>query len=1236
MLRKTLAYSLCCLVAAPSFGAAPAAWAQAAQPKAGNAAAPGTATTQAMTGVSLDAAQSAEAARLVISWPQGSSLSATATLSQSLLVVRLPHALDVDPAVFAQKAPEFIAAAAISSDRRTLRIALLKPVSLVNGRDGAVQAFDLLTDPTKPPPPVTSGNPLALGGEPAPTLEVAEAPPRAAGPPPRLRNAPAPPGAPRVTIEASGSRDFTRLRLSGVRLPDPVFFRQGDRMAFAMPGTFALDTGSLRADLPRRVRDMVRFSTPTHTSLVMDVEADAVVRHRMDQGDLLIDILPAGTAVDPLEALAAEAAETPPPAAKAAAPTPTAPAGPSDGAPGGAAPAAAPVNLATTLASDAIANLPDPAPSGSVKVQSEARGRDTILTFPFASRAPASVFRRGSAIYALFATKANFDTSAVRPDRSVGMIEPIVGDGASGVRIEIPADLQVSIAAGPSSWSLTFSASRSGTPRPIVLQRERAADGSSRIKAVVPDAVATGRFVDPAAGDDVMVGMALGPPVALATGRSFLEAGLPETMHGLAVIPRADDMDLRRDMDGFVLVRAGGMIMSKFDETTSATGGFTATAPGFIDFAGWRVGPASDFTRNLDKLRVKAAIEGGNGPGEARARLDLARYLLAWELAPEAHGVLRELRSGSPVLANAPEVVALTGAALAMTNRGREALDLLSMPQTIADPASQLWAALAANSAGDPAEARRRFEAGASMLGSFAPQQRALFLMADGEASLHLNDPARTKRQAETARAAATDLMTKAQADLLKARAMLALGSTEPALTALGELEKSPFAPVSARATYEKALVESEKGPEGLAKAIRALDTLRYSWRGDSFEIDLLRTLGNLYIKGGDIRSGLSTLASAATLRPELPEARALRDDLSKQFRHLFLEGGADAMDPLQALALFYDFRQLTPIGPDGDRIVRGLADRLVGLDLLPQAAELLKHQVDNRLQGFAKAHVATDLGAIYVLDREYEKALQAIWGSRSTMLPPALNSYRRVVEAVALAGLERYDHALEVIEFEQGSTIDKVRTEILWKQQNYPAAAEAARRSLPAPGAGLSPADAAVVLRAAVATALASDRDEARNLAAAYGPAMSRSALAEAFSVVTSDAVPSTAQLQAAVATISGVSPFDAVIRGLRSSIAQVAPAEGAVVYNGPTDGNPTGAAVTEAVAAAVPDEMPAAVAAGLAQPRRPAPARPARAQPRQQATREAAPRRPAPAPKQQTDRGVQAPRDPPPMVGR
>ncbi len=193
-------------------------------------------------------------------------------------------------------------------------------------------------------------------------------------------------------------------------------------------------------------------------------------------------------------------------------------------------------------------------------------------------------------------------------------------------------------------------------------------------------------------------------------------------------------------------------------------------------------------------------------------------------------------------------------------------------------------------------------------------------------------------------------------------------------------------------------------------------DGLRYRWRGDATELETIRALGQLYLAQGRYREALEALRSAGVRLPSLPEAQQLQADLNAAFRGLFLDGLADGLEPLQALALFFDFKELAPIGADGDLMVRKIVRRLVDVDLLPQAADLLKYQADNRLDGVPRAQVATDLAVIYLMDRKPEQALQAINASRTTVLPTALAAERRLIEARAWTGLGRYDSALEIL----------------------------------------------------------------------------------------------------------------------------------------------------------------------------------------------------------------------------
>lgn len=1218
-LRRLLAYCVCVAVASP-----PLAYGQAVPAPSAQAAA----NQPGMRGVVLSGMQTETYARLMIKWPAGTTIEANASLNGGMALIRSPRALEVDPAVFARSAPQFIAAAALSADKRTIRLALVQPVRIGSRRSGDTQAFDLIKPDADNPPAFSNlDEPTSAPSEraQAPSTSQALA---------KMVNSPAPVGAPRVEVQAAVSADFTRLRLtntvSGASLPAHGYARTGDRMAIAIPGQYALDIASLRTRPPARIRDSARYSAPSNTALVLDLDPGSVVRHTREGDAIIIDILPPGANPNSVEALQAQAAANigkastarqqgvkptpPPPQVKGASPAPEA--------------------VASTQPEEMpLTERPDPAPSGLVKVSATPQGEDIVLEFGFDSPAPAVIYRRGDSIYALFATPAQFEVSSVKPSGAISAIIPVKGQGVSGVRITAPPQVLASPRALGGKWRVTLGKDAGSPSRGVSIERETAADGTGRVKALVPDSVATGELVDPVVGDTLLLGLALGPATPLTMKRSYLEAALPETFHGLVVAPRTEDFELRRALDGFVLVRPNGMALSEGGLDKEAAG-LASEAPGYVDHDKWRLGPKADYMRNLDRLRRAASAETDNPTAGIAKRLDLARFLIAWDLGAEAVGVLGQLRSDAQIMAQSPEVIALEGIAHVLMGHGKQALDLLSQPEVDRDPASQLWAGLAAQMDGNPEEAKTRFDRGASALAQFAPQQRASFQLAHANAALDLGDVSLASTLAGKARDDAGDMTTKWRAQLLLARALAGLGQTGEALASLALLETVPDREVAARATYEKAIIGIDSGKVGIADSIRALDGLRYAWRGDALELDVLRRLGGLYITSGNIRSGLTTMTAAASLRPDLPAARKMRDELYKQFTYLFLEGGADGLDPIQALALFYDFKDLAPIGPEGDRMVRGLADRLVALDLLPQATALLQHQVDNRLDGFSKAQVATDLAALYLMDRRAEPALQAIWNSRVTQLPEALNAQRRIIEAAALGEIGRTDHALELIEFDTSPDASRLRAELYTRAGDWPKAAQNARATLPAPKSTFEPEEAGEVLRAAITTSMAGDKAGLQSLVNRYTAPMGKSAYAEAFKVIGGPAIPDQAALRSAVASITGGSPYNAMMKRLRTRLTRIAPPpseagiEAAQKNVRPTDGNANPTAQT---AALVPERKPE-VSRPIAPIPAPRPARVAQASPpKKRNTSEPAQKQAAPA-------RVQAPRDPapPPVMGR
>jgi hypothetical protein len=322
--------------------------------------------------------------------------------------------------------------------------------------------------------------------------------------------------------------------------------------------------------------------------------------------------------------------------------------------------------------------------------------------------------------------------------------------------------------------------------------------------------------------------------------------------------------------------------------------------------------------------------------------------------------------------------------------------------------------------------------------------------------------------------------------------------------------------------------------------AIEDLERLRYDWRGDTLELEALAELGRHYLADHHYREGLSIMHAAVSYFPKEEGTRALSDDMGNAFRGLFLEGGADAMPPIEALALFYDFRELTPLGSDGDDMVRRLAERLVLVDLLPQAEDLLQHQVDQRLQGAARAQVASRLATIYLMDHKPEEALRNVRATRQAQLPEWLDSERRLLEARSLMDLKQYDFALEVLLNDTTPAAERIRSDVYWGAGNWGAAAEHIEQVLADRWRNATPLDRDErlnVMRASICYLFNKDDFGLSSLRQRYLDKMKGTPDSAAFELVTAKPDSSSADVGELAKRIASADTLDAFMKAFKAS---------------------------------------------------------------------------------------------------
>jgi hypothetical protein len=689
----------------------------------------------------------------------------------------------------------------------------------------------------------------------------------------------------------------------------------------------------------------------------------------------------------------------------------------------------------------------------------------------------------------------------------------VQGQGVIGLRVPAAADVQVSARAEDNAWTFTLGARAEGGGA-AALSRETLPEGRARLVASFGREGVVRWINDPEVGDRIAVALVGGPARGIDVRRATMEAAVLPAAHGAVIEPRADGVSAVFNSGSLVVSRGDGLLAGVSEQAAAAPSANAAALEAALngveaaDAPPPETSPPAQVRTQLDELMRRAAEEGVREGAPVEARMALARFLLQNELAAEALGALRIVAINQGELVEIdPEYRLMRGAANVMMRRVAAAQSDLNASALANNPSAELWRGYAAYLQQDWGAARRELERGAGGLEEHPPAWRARFQLALAAAALELNDHAAADAAASAAMGQATDQSLRLHARLIQARIAAARGDTARALTMLDELVRTNDEEVAVRASVESIRLRRATGVMRAIDAIEPLEALRFRWRGDSTELAIVGMLGEVYSELGRWREALATMRSAADRFPTDPAARQLRADMATLFERLFLDGEADQLEPIQALGLFYEFSDLTPVGPNGDRIVRLLAGRLVHVDLLEQAAQLLQHQVDERLDGIGKAQVAADLAAIYLMDHKPDRALVAIASSRQPNMPQVLQADRRILEARALLDLGRLDGAAELVERDRSEDAQRVRAEAAWRARDWERAAVEIRALL-AMRNRAQPLDAhgrQAVLRAGIALTLAGNDEGVRTLYRDYAGDMANTDEADAFEIVAS-----------------------------------------------------------------------------------------------------------------------------------
>lgn len=1042
--------------------------------------------------------------RMVFDWPAAVQWSAETT-ADNKLVVRFDKPIAGDPKILVRALPKYLKSAQIAADRRSVTFDLVRPVQLKTFQSGTSTAIDM--SPAKPVPPPTPP-PVATPAAPSPVAApAAPSPPVATVPAPAAAPAPAP-AAPAtaavtdLTVRGGEHTGFNRLVFDWPKsVGYSVTSTDADTViAFDRPAR--VNTTALAAALPTDVRLTDIRAQGSGTAIVLALAPGMRVRHFTSGPKVAIDLVRA-------------AGSEPPPRSNGAPPPPLAPAlGTSEPLP---SPSPTPAAAVPTPAPTIPAAPPPAPPPATAEAAPPPKPPVALVSLgvPFDQPTGAAVFRRAGWLWLVFDRKTEVDTKLLRRTGGdvVSVVEQVPGlKNATALRMLTRAGYNPSIRKEGSLWVFDM-AEQPLTPRlTLPVSRQFDFEDRGRILISVADAAPAPIVLrDPELGDLIQVVPVPGIGAGLHSAVSVPGADILATGQGVAIIPLADGVRLSSDRNGVEVSMPGGLYLTR-DLPAAGGGGDGGDAAqispgGPVDLARWMRGGTDKFVAEHQKLMNRMAYvrpEEKNGQ-----RLEIARHYLANGMAAEALGVLRLIAQTDPTMVDTPNFAGVHGVAQYMMGRYPDAERDLAHPGLAKDPQAQLWLAAARSRQSDQ------------------PGKQALLLRLAPEDMKGLHPRLRMALGTEAVRSTAAAGDSKGANRIIEAMAGPGLSPRDlgtishmqgiaaqagkqwdQAISKYREAEESPSRPDRAYAARARIELQLKRGLISTAEAINQLQKLRFAWRGEDFEYQLLKRLGELLVTDGRYGEGLRLMRSVVTNFPEHPDVGTISQAMNDTFEKLFLGGLADTLSPITAIGLYDEFQELTPSGTKGDEMIRKLADRLASVDLVDRSAELLRHQVRFRLSGVEKARVGARLAFLQLSDHRASAALEALDASEVADQPPELYDQRRYMRVRALADMGRAAEALALVLNDNSDRAKELRAQIFWEQKRWPEVVGALEQMVEPPLGNLpiEPQLARRLVDLATAMTLAHDDRGLARLRRTFGPKMAKTEFREAFALLTAE----------------------------------------------------------------------------------------------------------------------------------
>ena len=668
------------------------------------------------------------------------------------------------------------------------------------------------------------------------------------------------------------------------------------------------------------------------------------------------------------------------------------------------------------------------------------------LAFPWNMEVGVSVFQRGKYIWVAFDRQRNLDLDELR-FTSRSLVEQIVQvphTKATILRITPKKDVRVGLRQEGLLWIVdlyTHNVDYKVKEMPIYVQYNSMQE--SYLYIPTESGGNSLSIIDPEVGDVILIGTETELGMAINEDYHYQDLEILSAKQGFALVPNASDIMLLKGNSGFT-IKADNRSLNISDnlDTLKRQQQFLQKASDVFDLSI----PAQLLWLNFNEAEQQLKQDINNASLERRveAKLLLIRYYLGMGLGTEAKHMLKDLTPAEKNKIRPETLAALTGVSNFLMRRYDEALDNFSHPALQNNNEAVFWRALTDAALEFKKENDAVLLTFVSVIRDYPQELKERIALVALDTTTRAYDDISTQNFLDILKDSKESDAHRSQILFLNAQNFEYQGYPNNALKEYGFAAMRQSQKYASLARYKKMDLQVKLNLTSPQKAIEEFERLRFAWGEPQFKFDLLQRLAEVYVLDKNYYKALLTYKQSLDLAPTPAQKNAVLEKMINLFEDLFINGRIDELQAVKAIALYKDFDWLAPRSKYYTAIALKLADRMVAVDLLTSATDLLKEQLRLvNLSDEQKAQVGVRLALIYLFENDSIAALDILNSTDAPHLPKNHQQYRKIIKAKALAYLNKTDEALALLDDDYSKNALLLKTDIYWKSAQWSKAAD-------------------------------------------------------------------------------------------------------------------------------------------------------------------------------------------------